>query len=494
MTSLSNDRDPVRESPIRFVLFVDGLLLLGLAMVMILPMAVDMAHGSSEWRAFGSSIMVTGFAGGLLALINRGYRPAMNQRAGYLLTVSAWLFVGTFGTLPLFLSVEGFSFTDAYFEALSALTTTGSTIIEDLDLLSPGMLLWRSLLQWIGGIGIVVMAIVLLPALRVGGMQLFRAESSDISNKPVARLTNMAGLIAIVYLSLSALCAIAYAFAGMDGFDAINHAMTTIATGGFSTRDASIGHYDSVAIELVAIVFMTAGALPLIMYGQIFSKGGRIFIEDKQVPVFLGILLVAIVLATMWNIGANRMEVWHALRLSAFNVTSILTDTGFATDDFSAWGSFAVGLFFLLFLIGGCAGSTAGAMKIFRWQILFYAVTRHLKITISPNRVIRARYGGRVIDANMLSAVRNFFVLYILTLFGLSLLVMATGLDFVSSTSAIAQAMANAGPGLGPVVGPGTNFASIPDAAKWLIVVGMIMGRLELITVYVLLMRDFWEQ
>ena len=481
-------------SRIRFVLFVDGLLLIVLSAAMSLPMAVDFAAGSQDWRAFAISAGATLYIGGMLILSCRDQKARADRQTGYLLTTSAWLVIGFFAALPLFWSTLDLSYTDAFFETMSGLTTTGSTVIVGLDRLPPGLLLWRSLLQWFGGVGIVVMAIVLLPVLRTGGMQLFRTESSDISGKPVPHLLQMAAITVAVYVGLSVACAIAYGIAGMNTFDAINHAMATLATGGYSTKDASIGFYESVAIELVSIVFMVAGALPLILYARlIMERGNRTRSEGHQVPVLLAILLVAVLLATTWNIYANSMPLGAALRVSAFNVTSVLTDTGFATADFSAWGSFAVGLFFSLYLIGGCAGSTAGAIKIFRWQMLFAGLLRQLKLTFQPHRVLLARYGSQPVDDETMHAVRNFFFMYMTTLVALSLLVMATGVDFLSSTSAVAQAMANAGPGLGPMGGPAGNFSTMPDAAKWLLVAAMLLGRLELATIYVLLLVDYWR-
>ena len=305
------------------------------------------------------------------------------------------------------------------------------------------------------------------------------------------RQYQMARLTVVVYVALTLACAMGYGAAGMSAFDAVNHAMTTLATGGYSTKDASIGFFNSVPIEIVGIVFMIAGALPLIWYARLATQGRSALWREPQVPAFLGIFFVAVILATSWQVMSNHAAVGTALRQSAFNVASILTDTGFATTDYSTWGSFAIGLFFMLMLIGGCAGSTAGAIKIFRWQLLFGAAARHLKMMLSPHRIIVAHYGERAIDASMIESVRNFFFMYIVTFLAISLGVMATGLDFLSSTSAVAQAMANAGPGLGPIVGPATNFASIAAPAKWLLVAGMLLGRLELTTVYVLLFAGF---
>ncbi|SMF05340.1 trk system potassium uptake protein TrkH [Tistlia consotensis] len=478
---------------LRFVLYVDGLLLLILAAAMTVPMIVDAAESQRDWLTFATSAGVTAYVGGSLAFACRGDRGAIDRRGGYLLTASAWVVVCAFASLPLHFSSLHLSFADAFFETMSGLTTTGSTVITGLDHLPPGLLLWRSLLNWIGGVGIVVMAIVMLPALGVGGMQLFRTESSDISGKPVPRAVEMAGLTVLVYVGLSVACAAAYGVAGMNFFDAVNHAMATIATGGFSTKDASIGYYNSVPIELVSIVFMIAGACPLIWYARLIIHRRQALSEERQVPALLGVLLVAIAAATVWNCATNGMSLGHSLRVSAFNVTSVLTDTGFATSDFAGWGSFAIGLFFLLYLIGGCAGSTSGAIKIFRWQILFVSARRQVRMMLSPHRVLATRYGERAVDDETVQSVRNFFFLYLLTLLILTLVVTATGIDFLSSVSAVAQAMANAGPGLGKMGGPAGNFEAFPDAAKWLLSLAMLLGRLELSTIYVLLLSDYWR-
>ncbi|MFZ2102156.1 MAG: TrkH family potassium uptake protein [Oricola sp.] len=476
-----------------FVAFANGVFLIALATAMLVPALVDAWTDSQDAATFMFSAAVTGGAGALLVAAFRSPgAAAVGRRTGFLLTVSAWVTIGCFGSLPLLFSSLDLSFTDAVFETISGLTTTGATILTGLDDMAPGLLLWRSLLQWMGGVGIVVMAIAMLPMMRVGGMQLFQLESSDVSGKPFSRVGELARVTGMVYVALTLACAIALMMAGMGLFDAVNHAMAALATGGFSTKDASVGYYDSVGIEAVLMMFMVAGALPLVAYASFFTRGRRAALEDEQITMFLKVLVVSILLAVLWNVSQG-MDPVLALRVSAFNVTSILTDTGFATTDFSTWGSFAVGLFFVLFFIGGCAGSTAGAIKMFRWQILFSGARAHLKKTLSPNRVVVLKYRGRMVDADTLGAVRNFLFIYLVTFVVLSLLIMATGLDFLSATSSIAQAMANAGPGLGPVVGPGTNFASVPTAAKWIISAAMVLGRLEVATVYVVLLPDFWR-
>lgn len=430
---------------------------------------------------------------GIAEFGGRGYQRVVTRRTGFALTVSRWLTIGAFSSLPLLFSSLELDAADAFFETMSGLTTTGSTVIVGLDHLPPGLLLWRSMLQWLGGVGIVVTAIFMLPLLRVGGMQLFRSESSEIGEKPVPRMIQLANLTVATYAVLTVLCAIGYRLAGMGLFDAVNHAMTTLATGGYSTKDASIGFYDSPSIETVGIVFMIAGALPIIFYPRLLLEGRRAWQREPQVRWYLATVLVAVAICTAWLWLVLERPFAEALRFAAFNVVSVITDTGFVSTDFSAWGDFAVGFFFALLFIGGCAGSTAGAIKIFRWRILLGAVGHQLRTMLSPNRVAMLRYAGKSVGPDMMASVRNFFFLYVLTFLVFSLAVMATGLDFLSSTSAVAQAMANAGPGLGPVVGPANNFASLTDAAKLLLVAAMLIGRLELTTIYVLFISDFWR-
>lgn len=476
----------------QFILYINGILLVVLAGTMTIPALVDFSANNDDGWVFVASAMITLFFGGLLILGNRQEPSEVSGKFIFLFTVTAWFLVTLFGALPLWLSSLQLSFTDAFFETMSGITTTGASVLSGLDNMPPGILIWRSLLNWFGGIGIVAMGMILLPALRVGGMQLFKSESS-ISEKTMPRAFQLVVATAITYFLLTLLCAICLTAAGMGGFDAVNHAMAALATGGFSTKDASVGYFDSPAIEFVLIIFMTAGALPLIYFVQIALRRNIETFRNEQVKGFFLVLGVAILAMTVWNVLANETPFLTSLRHSAFSVTSILTDTGFVTADFSTWGSFAIGLIFVLYFIGGCAGSTAGGIKIFRWQILMRACANQLKSTSSPSRVVLLKYEGRTVDAAMIDSVRNFFFLYLLTFTVLSLAVMMTGLDFISSTSAVAESMANAGPGIGSVVGPATNFGSIPTEAKWILSLAMLFGRLELVTIYVLFMPDTWR-
>jgi trk system potassium uptake protein TrkH len=481
------------SSSFQFVAFVIGFLLNIVATAMAIPAAVDYFDGNSDWQAFVAAMALTYFIGLLLMEANRGAPRHIALRTGFLLTSLSWVTVTAFAALPLTLCPLKISFTDAFFEAMSGLTTSGGTVLVGLDDMPPGLLLWRSMLQGIGGLGIVAMAMIMMPFLRVGGMQLFHSESSDISERPVPRAFHVVGLTALVYVGLIVACTVALIVVGMSPFDSINHAMAAVATGGFSTKDASVGFYNSLPIEIVLIVFMTAGALPLVFYARLVMNWRRAIARESQVPVFLAVLAVAIGGTSLLRWWTGGVPYLLALRESAFNVTSILTDTGFASTDYAAWGDWANGVFMLLMFIGGCAGSTAGAIKIFRWQVLFRSMGHQMLRTLSPHRVAVVRHQGAPIDDETVGSVRNFFFMYVLTWAALSTGCMISGMDYLSATSGIAQAMANAGPGLGPLVGPAGNFKDVPDVAKWLISAGMLLGRLELTTVYVLLTRNFWR-
>ncbi len=477
----------------QFVAFVIGVLLNIVASAMAIPAAVDYFAHNSEWRGFAAAMALTYYVGLSLMEANRGAPRRVSLRTGFLLTSLSWAIVTVFAALPLVLCSSRIGFADAFFEAMSGLTTSGATVLVGLDDMDPGILLWRSMLQGIGGLGIVAMAMIMMPFLRVGGMQLFHSESSDISERPVPRAFHVVGLTALVYVGLIVACGVALVVAGMSPFDAANHAMAAVATGGFSTKDASVGFYRSLPVEIVLIVFMTAGSLPLVFYARLAMNWRRAFLRESQVPVFLSVLVLAIAGVAFLRYRTGDVPFLLALRESAFNVTSILTDTGFASTDYAAWGDWANAAFMLLMFIGGCAGSTAGAIKIFRWQVLFRSMGHQMLRTLSPHRVAVVRHQGTPLDDETVGSVRNFFFMYVLTWAALSTGCMIAGMDYLSATSSIAQGMANAGPGLGPLVGPAGSFKDVPVAAKWLISAAMLLGRLELTTVYVLFTAAFWK-
>lgn len=477
----------------RPILLILGILISTLAVAMLLPAMVDVAVGNTDWEVFAMSSGFTLFVGAMLILTNRVSAARLVSRQAFLLTTLSWIALPAFGALPLHFADLNLSYTDAFFEAMSGITTTGSTVIVGLDLAPPGILLWRSLLQWLGGIGIIVMAVSILPMLQVGGMQLFRMEFAERVEKALPRAAQIGAWISIIYLILTAICAGAYWIAGMSGFDAVNHAMTTVATGGYSTQDQSIKAFGSVWVESIATVFMILGSLPFLLYLQAVRGAPLALWEDSQVRWFFGFLVSALVFMGFYLVYAKDWTIGDAARFASFNVTSVMTGTGYASDDFGVWGAFAPPLFFMLMFIGGCAGSTTCGIKVFRFQILYAIAWVQVRRLLQPNGVFLAYYNKRRVTEQVESSVLSFFFLFIMIFALLALSLGMFGLDFITATSAAATAIANVGPGLGDVVGPSGNFSSLPDGAKWLLSIGMLMGRLEIFTVLVLLAPHFWR-
>ena len=477
----------------RPIFLVIGILLATLALVMLVPAAVDAFAGNPDWEVFAISSGVTLFVGVAMALTSRAGVMKLNLRQAFTMTTFSWLVMAFFAAVPFVYSELQLSFTDAFFEAMSGLTTTGSTVIKGLDSAPPGILIWRALLQWLGGIGIIVMAIAVLPMLKVGGMQLFRMESSDQSEKALPRAAQVATAIGVLYLFLSGLCAGAYWMAGMSGFEAIAHAMTTIATGGFSTADASIGHFDNVTIDIIATVGMIVGSLPFILYLKTLQGDFQALVSDSQVQCFLSLVTVVVILAAGWLWLENGLDLVLSLRFATFNIVSIITGTGYATSDFSLWGSFALPIFFFIMFIGGCAGSTTCGIKIFRFQVLYAAARTQIRRLLQPHGVFIPYYNRRPISDEILLSVLSFFFIWFLSFGLLALGLGLLGLDFLTAFSSAATAISNVGPALGPIVGPSGTFQPLPDGAKWLLAGGMLLGRLELFTVIVLFSRTFWR-
>ena len=476
----------------RPIIFVIGILLTTLALAMCAPMAADLADGHPDWKVFAGSGGLTLFIGVAMTLAARGPRFELNIRQAFLLTTGAWLVLTMFAALPFTFASTGLSYTDAFFEAMSGITTTGSTVIAGLDTAPSGVLLWRALLQWLGGIGIIVMAVGVLPMLRIGGMQLFRAESSDRSDKVLPRVTQIATGIGMTYLGLTVLCALLLAAVGVSGFDAVAHAMTTIATGGFSTSDASVGAFANPAAEMVITVFMLCGALPFVLYLQALRGDPGALARNNQVRAFIVIVACVVVAMTVWRVAAG-VPVLQALRSVVFNVVSIITGTGYVTAGYDGWGNFAIAVFFFIMFIGGCAGSTTCGIKVFRFQVLYVTAAAQIHRLIQPHGVFVPHFNQRPIDHEVASSVMSFFFLFAVSYAVLALLLGALGLDFVTAVSGAATAICNVGPALGPVIGPSGTFAPLPDAAKWVLSAGMLLGRLELFTVLVLLTPSFWR-
>jgi trk system potassium uptake protein len=479
---------------LRPILMVIGILLIILAVFMVPPMIADMAVAHPDWQVFLAAGAVTLFAGVSLLLMNRG--PDFGELTGrqaFLLTTLVWVVLSTFAAMPLAFSDLDLTMADAIFEAVSGITSTGATVIVDLDYAPPGILLWRAILQWLGGIGIIVMGVAILPILRVGGMQLVRAESSDLSEKILPRAAQIASAIGLLYLGFTLLCAALYWWAGMTPFDAAAHAMTTISTGGFSTIDASIGGFDSPTIDTIAIVFMIFGSLPFVLYIQAANGQLHPLYADTQVRWFFGILAVFVVTITLWLVLVSEVAPIDAFRHAAFNVVSLITTTGFVSTDYGLWGPFPVAALFFLMAVGGCTGSTSGGIKIFRFAVLNTVARAQFARLIRPHGVFASTFNRRPLPEAAAVAVMAFVFMFGLTFVVVALALSALGLDYLTAMSAAVTAVANVGPGLGPIVGPVGTFAPLPDSAKWLLSAAMLIGRLELFTVLVLFAPSFWR-
>lgn len=478
---------------LRPVGYVIGMLVALLGGTMLLPLAVDLWEGNGHWPVFLEAALFSIFIGSLVSVASaNGVDERLTLQQTFLLTSLVWLVLPIFAAVPFVLGHTAARPVDAFFEAMSALTTTGSTVFSGLDVMPRGLLLWRSMLQWFGGVGIIVVAMVFLPELRVGGMQIFRSEAFDTAGKVLPRAAQIASRISVVYLGLTLACILAYLAVGLNGWEAVNHALTTISTGGFSTRDASFGAFQGLP-EYVASGFMLLASLPFVRYVQLLAGTAQPLYRDSQVRAYLGVILVLVTVLTIYRLVANGDYLEHSVREALFNVTSIISGTGYASVDYQLWGAFPVVIFFFVGLVGGCAGSTACSVKIFRYQLLFAALKAQIRKLHSPHGVFTPRYDGRPVTEDVLSSVMAFFVLFIVSMGVLAVLLSATGLDFVTSISGAATALANIGPGLGDVIGPSGNFATLNDTAKWLLAVAMFVGRLELMVVYALFTVKFWR-
>jgi len=478
---------------LRPVGYVIGLLLVALGGTMFIPWLVDVIWQTGGGGTFAISGMITVVFGGSMALASANSRAAgLTIQQAFLLTTLSWFALPLFAALPFWLGAPDASYTDAFFEAMSGITTTGSTVFSNLGSLPMGTQLWRGMMQWFGGVGIIVVALAFLPTLKVGGMQLFRSEGFDTLGKVLPRAGEIAGSISVVYLILTVACIVAYAFAGLDFFDALVLSLTTIATGGFANSDASFGAFQG-APEYVATLFMLLASLPFIRYVQMMRGAAQPLFKDSQVRVFLLSAIGLVLVLTLYQMIINGKYGEAPFREALFNVTSILSGTGYASVDYQLWGPFAVVLFFMLGLVGGCAGSTCCSIKIFRFQLLFISIQQQIRRIHSPNGVFGARYAGRPVEDEVISSVMAFLVMFMLTLGVVAVLLSLLGLDFITSVSGAATALANIGPGLGPEIGPAGNFGGLPDSAKWVLSFTMLIGRLELVSVYVLFTAGFWR-
>ena len=475
------------------VFFLIGILLIVLGASMLAPYSIQVMYEENS-HSFISSSFVTIFIGILFILANLEKEFKLNLRQTFLFSTLAWLMVAIFGSLPFLLSTNEFSITEAFFESMSGITTTGATIISDLDNSPKSILLWRAIMQWLGGIGIVVMAITILPLLKVGGMQLFKMEGPDTTEKILPRTIEVAAIIISTYLALTFFCGFFYWIFGMSIFDSICHAMTTIATGGFSTHNDSIGFFKNSNIEIVASIFIILGSIPFISYLK-FSQGNRkIFFTDVQIKGLIYLLVISTVVMFIYLLFINfESSLVDKIRISSFNVISILSGTGYVTDDFGLWGKFSLIFFLFLMFIGGCAGSTACGIKIFRLQMLLIFLKNQIKKLIYPNSVIITKYNNQKISDDFIKSVILFIFTFLFIFLIIAMLLSISGLDFITSISGAASSISNVGPGLGDLIGPNGNYRELPDLSKWILTAGMLLGRLELFAVLVLFFPSFWR-
>jgi len=475
------------------VFFLIGILLIVLGASMLGPYALQVILDEGS-HSFISASFVTIFIGVLFILANLEKEFKLNLRQTFLFSSLAWVMVALFGSLPFVLSTQDFTFSEAFFESMSGITTTGATIISDLDKSPKSILLWRAIMQWLGGIGIVVMAITILPLLKVGGMQLFKMEGPDSTEKILPRTIEVAAIIISTYIVLTFLCGFFYWVFGMTMFDSVSHAMTTIATGGFSTHNDSIGFFENSNIEIVASIFIILGSIPFISYLK-FAQGNRkVFFNDVQIKglIYLLVISITVMFFYLMFIGYER-SLLDKIRVSSFNVISILSGTGYVTDDFGLWGKFSLVFFLLLMFIGGCAGSTACGIKIFRLQMLLIFLKNQIQKLITPNSVIITKYNNQKISDNFINSVIIFIFTFLFIFLIIAMLLSISGLDFITSISGAASSISNVGPGLGDIIGPNGNYQAIPDISKWILSIGMLLGRLELFAVLVLFFPSFWR-
>lgn len=476
------------------VIQILGFLLILLSFLMTLPVNLLMFGETPDWLAFVTSASIC-FGVGVVCFYSAGgeRRHALKQRQMFILTVSAWIFIPLFSSLPLLLSDLNLSITDAFFESISGVTTTGSTVMTGLDYMPGDILLWRSIMQWMGGIGIIGMAVAILPFLRIGGMRLFATESSEWTEKAVPRTNRLARGLVFSYLALTVGCILTYWALGMNLFNAINHGLTTVSTGGYSTSDSSMGQFDQLSILFASSIFMMLGGIPFFLFVRLLNGQARPLLRDQQIHFFVKFLVVISALIALYRVLNEETSPLDAFVEALFNVTSVVTTTGYASQDYSLWGPFVVVLFFFLTFVGGCSGSTSGGMKIFRFQLSMLLLREQVLRLLHPNAVIGRRYNGRIISDEIVASSVAFSFIFLATLAVVAGILAALGLDLVTSLTGAATALANVGPGLGDIIGPAGNFQTIPDPAKWVLMLAMLLGRLELLSVFVMFSPQFWR-
>ena len=475
------------------VFYTLGTLQIVLGVFMLIPVLIQLIYNELD-SGFISASLITIVFGVLFFISNLDHDKNIDLPQAFILTALSWISIAIFGSLPFIFSKLNLNFTDAFFESMSGITTTGSTILVDLDNTPKGILLWRAILQWLGGIGIILMAITLMPIMNIGGMQLFKISSNDNAEKILPKSKEISIRLIFIYSLLTFVCAIFYKLFGMNYFDSLTHSMTTIATGGFSNYNDSIGYFNNPLIELNAVIFIILGSIPFISYIKFLSGDKKVFVNDAQINFFIKTIIISVIIIFIFLYSKNFETEILLLRQVLFNVVSILTGTGYVTTNYSEWGSFPLIFFLILMFIGGCAGSTACGLKIFRIHILYKFFVMQLKKYIYPRGVFVLKYGDNALNEKFISSIISFVFLYIIIFFIITALLSISGLDFITSVSGAATSISNVGPGLGGMIGPNGNFSLLPDFSKWILSIGMILGRLELFAIIVLFIPSFWRR
>ena len=478
----------------RPILNILGLLLCIESIALLIPMIFDYINNNEDWKQFFFISCLTFFIGLVLYVGFKNEKLKINLRQAFLLTILSWLVIALFGSLPFMYSSSSLNFTNAFFESVSGITTTGSTVISNFDSLSEGILIWRSLLQWFGGIGIIVLAVAILPTLQIGGMQLLHMEHDDPYEKTLPKINKFIFEIIFLYFGLTILCLFSYYFNGMNGFDSLIHSMTTISTGGFSNKSLSFGYFDSQTLESISILFMILGSLPFVIFIKFIHGQKNSLFKDDQIRLFIFLLVSIVLISCFWVKHYLNIEWSSALRLTTFNITSILTGTGYTSTNYNNWGGFGLIIILMIMFIGGCAGSTTGGVKIFRFQILFRGVRLQIKKLTQPHAVFLMKFNKKTVTENTYTSIISFFFIYILLFILSSVILSFLGLDFLTALSASASAISNVGPGVGEIIGPNGNYSGINEIGKWVLAFTMLIGRLEIFTILVLFSKNFWKK
>ena len=475
------------------IALVGGTVVCSVGFLLFIPLLTEIIYQTESWQSYAVPILIYLIVGGSLVITNRNIELKISIKEAFIITVISWLLLALLSAVPFVYTKINLSVIDAFFESMSGITTTGSTVINNLNGLPKGILIWRAMLQWLGGIGIVVIALFILPFLRIGGMQLFHLEGDDPYDKFLPKISSVVKKIVILYVLLTAILTILYFSNGMNLFDSVAHSFSTISTGGFSTYDQSFAYFQSNSILFIAIIFMIIGSIPFLVIAQTSINNMFATIKDHQVRMFLLILLFSVSIIYFFAhkfVDGNTIEKFIKI---SFNTISIISGTGFVSENFENWGNYASVLFLILMFIGGCAGSTTGGLKVFRFQILFKFLNLHFKKMLQPHAVVACYFNNKIINDATFESVMSFFFLYIFTFAASALLLSFSGLDFITCIAASASAISNVGPGLGNIIGPDGNYSSINDYAKFILTITMFLGRLEMLTILILFVPSFWK-